>query len=415
MTAYFDRLGEELRLATERRYASAGTRGSAAVSARGRLASTRTRMRRLAHSRIGRWPTVALVAVVVAGGSAAAAIPLFGGSHRLAGTVPAAALRSPAPGLSGAPAPSLPAGLRYSVPVFPDLEAGDAGWCSSVVVTLAGASAPLPVGGGACGPAISGAPAIVAGGEPLANVLTYLQSTDQTATKPGRARSRTEIVQSMQQTMQHDVFLNWFVVSDRVAAIKINGTTFIPRHDQDLAANWSGVVTFTRGIRTTIVYLQHDGRPISPLAGQPAVPVQPTTNVDPRHLPAGVCALGGAHVPGLASEWEVVAKTVPTPSSVVGSGVLFSCARAWYAFPRSHAVYSAAILLNAQNFADRAPQLPGLTPGTRPGDFEEAAHDSAEITARRIDNAWLVIQGPSQQQREALLHNISASGSALHN
>jgi hypothetical protein len=43
----------------------------------------------------------------------------------------------------------LPAGLRYSVPVFPDLEAGDAGWCSSAVVTLAGAAAPLRGGAGA--------------------------------------------------------------------------------------------------------------------------------------------------------------------------------------------------------------------------------------------------------------------------
>ena len=414
MTAYFDRLGEELQLATERRYASASTRGSAAVSPNGRLASTRTRMRRLAHSRIGRWPTVALVAVVVAGGSAAAAIPLFGGSHRLAGTVPAAALRSPAPGLSGAPAPSLPAGLRYSVPVFPDLEAGDAGWCSSAVVTLAGASAPLPGGAGACAPGAAGALAIVAGGEPLTNVLGYLPSTSQTGTKPGRPRSRAQVVQIMQQAMQHDVFLNWFVVSDRVAAIKINGTTFVPHPDQDLAANWRAVVAFTRGAPTSIVYVQHNGRPVSALGGQPLPPVQ-VTKVDPRHLPAAVCALGPAHLPGRGSEWEVVATSTPTPSSLARSDVLFSCARAWYAFPRSHAVYSAAILLNAQNFADRAPQLPGLTPGTRPGDFEEAAHDSAEITARRIDNAWLVIQGPSQQQREALLHNISASGSALHN
>ena len=416
MSAYFDLLGDELRLATERRYAPRSIEASAALHPSGRLSGTRRRIRRLSHSRIGRWPTVAIVALVVAAGSAAAAaIPLFGGSHRLAGVVPAAALRSPGPGsLAGVPAPRLPAGLRYSVPVFPDLEAGDAGWCSSAVVTLAGAPAPLPGGAGACAPGAAGSVAIVAGGAPLTNVLGYLPGAHPTPTKLGRP-SRARAIQALLQTMQDDVFLNWFVVSDRVAAIRINGTTFVPRHDQDLAPSWRAVVAFTRGAPTSIVYVQRDGRPINTLGGQPAQPPQPVATVDPRRLPAARCALGPAHLPGLGSEWEVVARSTPSPGSLDGSGVLFSCARAWYAFPRSHAVYSAAILLNAQNPGNRAPQLPGLTADARPGDFEEGVKDSAEITARRVANAWLVVQGPDQKLREALLHNITASGSALHN
>src|ERR1019366_3059450 len=112
MSAYFDLLGDELRLATERRYAPRSIEASAALHPSGRLSGTRRRIPRLAHGRIGRWPTVAIVALVVAAGSAAAAaIPLFGGSHRLAGVVPAAALRSPGPGsLAGGPSPRLPAG-----------------------------------------------------------------------------------------------------------------------------------------------------------------------------------------------------------------------------------------------------------------------------------------------------------------
>ena len=413
MSAYFERLGEELHLATERRYASASTRASAA-SSRGRgLARAAKHARRSARRRIGRRPILALLAVVVAGGSAAAAvIPLFGGSHRLTGAVPNAALRSPGPGsLVGVPAASLPAGLRYSVPVFPDLEPGDAGWCSTVLFTLAGASAPLPGGGGACAPATAASVAIVAGGEPLTNVLNYLSSTSPTGKKPGRP-SRPSI-RTLQQAMQRDVFLNWFVVSDRVAAIRINGTTLVPYQDHDLAASWRALVAFTRGAPTSITYVQHDGRPISTLASPP-IQRAAVAKVDPRHLPAAACALGPSHLPGLAGEWEVVAQSAPAPNSLEGPDVIFSCARAWYAFPHAHAVYSAAILLDAQNPADRAPQLPGLTPGTRPGTFEEGARDSAQIAARRVDNAWLVVQGPSRQLREALLHEINASGSALH-
>lgn len=310
------------------------------------------------------------------------------------------------------PSLSLLAGLRYSVAVFPDLEAGDAGWCSSVTFTLPGASSPIP-GGGTCGPADAGAPAITAGGAALANVLAHLPRTYPSGRKP-KARSRAQIVAIMNQATQHDVFLNWFVVTDRVAAVKLNGTTVVPRHEQELTSTWRGIAAFTSGIPAKVVYLQHDGRPISPLAGGAPPPSQPTVSVDPRHLRATACGLSGTRLPGLASEWEVIAKTLPAPNSGVGAGVLFSCARAWYAFPRSHAVYSAAILLDAHNVAQRAPRLPGLTPDPHRGDYEEAHDDSAEITARRIGNAWLVVQGPSRRQREALLHDINATGTALH-
>jgi hypothetical protein len=415
MSAYFDLLGTELQRAAARHYAGRTTEASAAMPPTARLAGARRRMRRLSHSRIGRWPTVAIVAVVVAAGSAAAAaIPLFGGSHRLVGVVPAAALQSPGPrSLAGVPAPRLPAGLRYSVPVFPDLEAGDAGWCSSAWVTLAGAPTPLPGGPGACAPGAAGSVVIIAGGEPLTNVFGYLPGARPPATKPG-APSRARATQALLQALQDDVFLNWFVVSDRVAAIRINGTTFVPRPDQNLAPSWRAVVAFTRGSPTSIEYVQRDGRPISTLGGPAGQGAQPVTTVDPRHLPAALCALGAAHLPALGSEWEVIANSTPAPGSAAESGVLFSCARAWYAFPRSHAVYSAAILLNAQNPKERAPQLPGLTPDPRTGDFEEGVNDSAEITARRIANAWLVVQGPNQKQRQALLHNITASGRVLH-
>jgi hypothetical protein len=93
---------------------------------------------------------------------------------------------------------------------------------------------------------------------------------------------------------------------------------------------------------------------------------------------------------------------------------LFSCARAWYAFPSAHAVYSAAILLDAQNPARTAPNLPGLTPSTHPGDYEEASSAGGQITAKRVVNASLVVQGPDHRQRTALLNDINVAGTAIH-
>jgi hypothetical protein len=96
-----------------------------------------------------------LAILAVSGAVATAAIPLLGGSHRLAGVVPKAALTSPG-GLVGPAAAvlphRLPVGVRYAIPVTPDLEAGNTGWCGYPVFALGGAAGPLAGGAGACAP-----------------------------------------------------------------------------------------------------------------------------------------------------------------------------------------------------------------------------------------------------------------------
>jgi hypothetical protein len=116
----------------------------------------------------------------------------------------------------------------------------------------------------------------------------------------------------------------------------------------------------------------------------------------------------------VTAQWEVVADRAPARGSTAAHDALFSCARAWYAFPSAHAVYSAAILLNAQNPARTAPNLPGLTPSTHPGDYEEASSAGGQVTATRVGNAWLLVQGPNQRQRTALLNTINIAGTAIH-
>jgi hypothetical protein len=214
--------------------------------------------------------------------------------------------------------------------------------------------------------------------------------------------------------MRQSVLINSFVVNDRVARIRVGNASFVPRPDPELAPDWRAVVIFTRGPLAKFELLDRRGRAIDRTGAQASVPTVPVTTVNPRHLPAAVCSLGASDLPRVGSQWEVVADRAPTRGRNAPPDALFSCARAWYAFPSEHAVYSAAILLDAQNPARTAPNLPGLTPSAQPGEFEEAVSSGGDITAKRAGNAWLLIQGPNQRQRTALLNNINAAGAAIH-
>jgi hypothetical protein len=414
VNGYFDRLGEELRLATHQRYVHRGTEHeSLEVRAGSRLSRWRGRVVRFALGRVGRWPRLGVLAILAVGGTAvAAAIPLLAGSHRLAGVVPQAALSSSGrlvdPAAAALPY-RLPDGLRYAIPVIPDLEAGNAGWCAYPVFALAGAVAPLPDVGGACAPATARPVTIVGGGVPLTNVLNSLSGP-----RAARPNGALPSVASLEQAMRDASWLNFLVISDQVAVVKIGSASFEPQSEPELAPGWRAVVTFTRGPITGVLLLDRRSRPINQWASQRSVDSVPVTTVNPRDLPSAVCSLGSSDLPGLGSEWEVVANATPSRGPRVDQDVLFSCATAWYAFLREHAVYSAAILLNAQNPVLRAPNLPGLTPSIRPGDYEEATGTAGQTTARRIGNAWLLVQGPNQQLRVARLDNITTAGTAIH-
>jgi hypothetical protein len=363
----------------------------------------------------------------VGGSAAAAVIPLLGRSHGLSGTVPAAVLSAPGPAVE--PPASvlprrLPSGLRYAISVTPNLEPGNAGWCSRVAFLLVKATEPLPGGGESCSPSIAGAPVLIAAGEPLTNVLNVLavprphfqrelpDARSAPATKGQESAHIKALLSRLRQDMRRDVSLSWFITSERVWAVRIAGRTFVAAAGEDLAPGWHAVVVFTHGPPTPFVYLDRRGAPIAETTPPPTHSIS-VTSVDPRHLPPAPCALGRSNLPDVGGEWEVLANSEPSLGSRVEANALFSCARAWYAFPHSHAVYSAAILLNAQNPARRAAELPGLTPTAVTGDFQEGAATNAQITARRVANCWLLVQGPDPRLRERLLHGLSVSGSEI--
>src|ERR1035437_8546108 len=209
MSDYIASLEHALRDAAAREYP---VREQRAQILSGELAGARARpMWWHVRSRWWRSP-LALLLVVLAGGSTAAAIVgLSRSSAPLTGSVP---------GLAGR--------LRYDVPLTPDLEPGDAGWCSfpifSITGTIDGA------GAGTCSPAVPpGAPVILSGGEPLSNEQALFRQ----AHRPLSAR-------------QGQLNLVWMVVSSQVAAVRIDANEVVAsRPDPRLPRGWRAVVAFT--------------------------------------------------------------------------------------------------------------------------------------------------------------------------
>ena len=255
-----------------------------------------------------------LVFLVASATAAAATIPLFGGSHRLTGAVPKAALTSaglsPSPGVTGVPI-RLPAGLRYAIAVTPDLEAGNTGWCSSTRFTLPAARTRLIGGGSACAPASAHAVTIVAGGAALTNVLSSLPGLHQPQANGGHPSSA-----NIQRAMRQSVLINSFVVNDQVARIRVGNVSFVPRPDPELAPDWRAVVFFTRGPLAKFELIDHHGRAIDQTGTQASVPTVPVTTVNPRHLPPAVCSLGASDLPRVATQWEVVADRAPPAAAL---------------------------------------------------------------------------------------------------
>ncbi len=409
MTPYFERLREELATATERHY------GAGAAESRRQSDGTR----RVSRGGIRRGPVaLAVIGVLAAASAAAATVRLLGEPHGLTGTVPPAALRSVPGRRSAAPgsAGGALAGLRYAVAVTPDIEPGQAGWCGSPLYTPARSRAELQ-GGSACATAVSGGSEGVAGGEPLANL-----ASGSVAGEAGShaASARSLLNREMRRRLdgrEAAAQLEWFVFAPPASAVRIGAETYPLSPNPDLPSGWRALVLFASGSGPdSVVALDGRGRPLVPSPVGAIEHVQallgaiPIRHVDPRHPGDSGCRLGPSRLAGATAEWEAVAQSAPTLGGQVPAGTLFSCARAWYALSGPHAVYSAALLLDAQDPARRAPELAGLSPASAPGEFEMDAATGRRFSARRTGNGWLVVEGPDARVRHELLGKVAAGG-----
>jgi len=375
-TDHLSSLEEALSAATIREYGEGG-RSRTPADAMLRAGRASRARRRSPKS----WPAIAVVSFAfVLAATAAAAIVVFGerGSAPLTGSVPVLRL------------------LHYNVPVTPDLEAGDAGWCSSPSFSIRGI-APLS-GAGTCSPAYPpGTPILLAGGEPLSNADNLLES----------AHAHLTATQ-----LQTNLF--WSVVSSKVAAIKLKrGLTVAARSDPRLAPGWKAVVAFEVG-QVDPVALDATGHAIRERGALRQLTLSATRKYEGgARAASSPCVIQPPRLSWVTASWEVVATSTPTLGSNVDPNVLFSCARSWYSIRGISTSPSAAVLLDARNPNRTAPAPPGLKATAQPGVFSEDGGGPGTILATRVGRAWLLVQGSSVSTDEALLHALRVEGSAI--
>lgn len=314
--------------------------------------------------RLWRSPPALVAVIVLGGGSTAAALALLNtNSAPLTGSVPKLAPR-----------------LRYDIPLMPDLEPGNAGWCSYPTFAITGRVD--DTGAGTCSPAAPpGAPVILGGGESIANEQVFLRE----------ARHPLNLA-------DHGLSLVWLVVSSRVAAVRIDEQEVVTsRPDPRLPAGWRAVVAFTRMPLSQIQPVPLDQRG-SPLPGSRAMHVisagalSPTESYTPGSGRPDACSIGRVHIAEVVGQWEVVATRTPALGAAVAPNTLFSCARSWFEIRGQSEPASAAYLLNAQDPKRTAPPLPGLAPTKRAGVF---SNPPAQLLAKRVGVGWLVVQSRS--------------------
>jgi hypothetical protein len=369
MPDFIDRIGSELARA-------------AAVELNGELRSPRDPRRRPSPAASkrprARRPTRAaalLAALVLGAGSAAAAVSLSQESAPPSGAVPASSVAALA-------------FAHYSFEVFPQIEAGQAGWCAWVYSVVAGTKLG---GGGSCGPGASGTGTEAPG-------------------SPGRGASFV-----------------WVMVPGQVAAVRTAERRLIETvADPRLPLGFRVAVAFAQSSAAfePMTPLDAHGRSLSiaglnhslPPAGS-ALGVAPTVYWRwPQAPPRGGCALRAAPGTGLHEQWGRVVRHV-SPASGVPAGTFLSCASLWLSF-RGRQFY-AALLLDAIHPGVFPNALPELVPVSgHPGVYhrelprrEIAVNSIQPLVARRAGPGWLVVEGDTTLVRR--LSVLSALSGAV--
>lgn len=136
--------------------------------------------------------------------------------------------------------------------------------------------------------------------------------------------------------------------------------------------------------------------------------VLPTTSwAAPGAPPAGPCAIVATRLRGLrAPSGHVVSALTPSPA-VLGGGFL-SCADTELAF--HHQALDAAVLLDPAAPGDVQPaELPGATPVPHHRGLYSAPGWTGPLLARKVGNAWLVLEGGSSlRERVTVLAHLRA-------
>jgi hypothetical protein len=340
---------------------------------------------------------IVLAALVVSGSATAAVLSLSAGrSQPLAGTVP------------GAIEPASLAGYRYTITVTPNLAAGWAFWNTAISYT----------NGRGVGAGSGGGSEYATSSNPLFGADAGIDSTSL-------------------QAGQHGDTVGYVLTGPAVAAVRIGDRTiqtftspalpdgdraavlFLPAGSPQLVTGWHqgqpirsyvrmprfpGYRGPTRIATIAVLPLDRDGNVIQTRvpyqAGsfasfwQAPTAVTPNISEPPYHGPThplpGVCELGQHGLPGLTPEWGHAIRHITPARNSVGE-LFLSCIDTHYYLHGWPLV--AAILLDARQPGRALGRIPGAGPVAGYRDTVNFA--GGRLTARRVGNAWLVVQGGS--------------------
>jgi hypothetical protein len=338
----------------------------------------------------GRKTLMAVLAVLLLGGTTAGAVITLSRSKPLTGTL--------AQGPSGS-GPS-----HYRISVFPYMNVGWSGWCSSAVFNSHSSREATDYG---CAPVESSGPVVAGGGS----------FGDQTAD------------------------YSYGIVSDAVASVHWKGKLVQPISDPRLPPRTRAYFVvapadYGRPERLPKLFDSNGHEIPQPLIFRAnAVEHLPQIAVDPRNPGAAKCAVRASSVARLVPLTETL--TTPAPWPRHQPGAFLACANATYRLDGT--VLALAVLVDATDAERAAPPLPELRPdpshpglltghelgnigfpqglgvanlgGGRAFDTptrhqEFANHD---VTAKRAGPAWVIAEGGTPAQRATLLALVSTS------
>jgi hypothetical protein len=346
MSDYFERVEARLLDAVERE-----------AQSRGVSRSSRPVLRR------PRRGLLLIAVVLLLGGSAAAAVLIAGERSRsLSGVVPP----------YDAQGNVSVAGSHYEIAITPSLEAGTIGWCTSIHFRNVPKGGEF--GGGGCP---TGTPAI---GSPL--------FAADGSRGPGL----------------------WYVLAaPQVVAVRVaNGPTVLTRADPRLPYGFRAAVfelsekAFANGA-PRVTALDGTGQTIPGSSYENPPREQARYWQAPQRQPQGRCPLTARRGSGLRPRMGTVLTAIVPDPGIIGHAYL-SCVALGF---RLHGVwFTAAVLLDAKHPGTPPAMLPDMRPvAGSPGVLDRSsAFLSEDLTAMRVRDAWLVVQGQAsvRQRVQAL-------------
>jgi len=273
------------------------------------------------------------------------------------------------------------ASASFGIRLSPALDGGQYGWC--VAVQEPGFSG---IAGGGCATTPTES-------TPLSMVLSG-----------GSASTRKESIVVLTTPQVAAILVGG---RRRVAAVELPGLPYGLRAARIVIPflakkSATGRTTFQMPPEPSLAALDSSGQLIASPATQPQ-------QQEPPLSARGPCTLAASGIPGISAQWSHVASAItPYPGRIVGRA-FFSCIDTEYYLHKWP--LDAAILLDAAHPGSPPAAIPDLSAVTGEAGFLNGPGDfKGQITATRLEDAWLVVAGGSGlSQRIDLLRHLRAT------